>query len=206
MTRDHDPFHAAVSAILERLEDPASFGAPISAAALAQSLGLSPTPVREALARLAGEGLLEHLPLKGYFAPRPDAGTLQDLIALHHRLILWALERHVVKAVLPPAPDDPVLSCEAVFAAIADAPRRQVLSQAQRRVALQLRPARRLEVNLRADWGADIEALNALIQAGDAAGLRAAVDAFHRQAATAAESVVARLPSPIDDRHRVLFE
>ena len=44
-------------------------GARLAAAEIAENLHLSPTPVREALSRLAGEGLLEDHPGQGYFVP-----------------------------------------------------------------------------------------------------------------------------------------
>ncbi|WP_392354013.1 GntR family transcriptional regulator [Brevundimonas sp. LF-1] len=49
---------------------------------LARELGLSPTPVREALARLAGEGVIEHWPGRGYFAPRLAASDIVEALRL----------------------------------------------------------------------------------------------------------------------------
>ena len=68
--RLHDPYHMALSA-LSGFAGEGRFGAgmPLVVTTLARELGLSPTPVREALARLAGEGVIDHWPGRGYFAP-----------------------------------------------------------------------------------------------------------------------------------------
>lgn len=206
MSRSRDPFQTALEAVLAVLDRPdLPPGAPLPATALAAELGLSPTPVREALARLAGEGVLEHLPLKGYFAPRRDAQTLRDLAELHGRLVDWSLEL-AEGPCRPLEIADPVLACEAVFAAVVDRARRPILSQAQRRAALQLRPARRLEMALSADWGGAVSRLQAAARSGDRQRLRESCDAFHRSSAALAEKVAARLPPPISDMGRILFE
>ncbi len=68
--RLHDPYHMALSA-LSGFAGEGRFGAgtPLVVTTLARELGLSPTPVREALARLAGEGVIDHWPGRGYFSP-----------------------------------------------------------------------------------------------------------------------------------------
>lgn len=59
--------------------------------AVAQALGLSPTPVREALARLAGEGLVAPRDGGGYRVWPPDAVELADLYEAHLSAILASL-------------------------------------------------------------------------------------------------------------------
>ena len=55
-----EPFHVALATLRERLRTGAYRpGVRITAVDLADELRLSNTPVREALARLAGEGLVE---------------------------------------------------------------------------------------------------------------------------------------------------
>ena len=57
-------------------------------AELALQIGVSPTPVREALGRLREEMLIEFIPGRGYFCPVPDLRVLTDLHkALAHLLI-----------------------------------------------------------------------------------------------------------------------
>src|SRR5215208_8473925 len=50
---------------------------------LARSVGISPTPVREGLARVESEGLIIKAPQRGYtVAPLISPGQLQELIEL----------------------------------------------------------------------------------------------------------------------------
>lgn len=53
-------------------------GAPVVIIEEARRPGLSPMPIREALAWLCGEGLMERAPRAGYLAPRLDAALLRD--------------------------------------------------------------------------------------------------------------------------------
>lgn len=50
----------------------------------AARFGVSQTPVREALAWLAGEGLIEHTPLEGWRTFELAPSELSDLYELHH--------------------------------------------------------------------------------------------------------------------------
>ncbi|MFN3487458.1 MAG: GntR family transcriptional regulator, partial [Planctomycetota bacterium] len=62
----------ALTAVRDRLQSGAlPPGARATAVDLADDLGLSTTPVREALSRLAGEGLLEDRRGQGYFVRVP---------------------------------------------------------------------------------------------------------------------------------------
>lgn len=78
-----DPYGVALCALrqwtAERLFAP---GQALVVTDLAERIGLSPTPVREALACLAGEGLIDRRKGKGYLYPADTAPTLLDLYAL----------------------------------------------------------------------------------------------------------------------------
>ncbi len=92
---------------------------------LSVEFGISRTPVREALQRLAAEGLVEQLPRRGYRVSLPDDAALDELFECRVGLELMAL-----KLALPEIPEteiaalkkklqtasgkkDPVLSLEA---------------------------------------------------------------------------------------------
>lgn len=60
---------------------------------LAALLGVSRTPVREALTRLAGDGLVEKRPDGGYYPAEPDLAGLRDLYEIRVVLELRGLER-----------------------------------------------------------------------------------------------------------------
>jgi DNA-binding GntR family transcriptional regulator len=62
---------------------------------LAALLGVSRTPVREALTRLAGDGLVEKRPDGGYYPAEPDLAGLRDLYEIRVVLELRGLQRGV---------------------------------------------------------------------------------------------------------------
>jgi len=62
---------------------------------LAALLGVSRTPIREALTRLAGDGLVEKRPDGGYYPAEPDLGGLRDLYEIRVTLELRGLQRAV---------------------------------------------------------------------------------------------------------------
>lgn len=61
-------------------------GSRVSELALAKELGMSRTPVREALNQLISEGVLEQVPNAGVFVKKPDRGDLEDLYQLREWL------------------------------------------------------------------------------------------------------------------------
>lgn len=57
----------------------------------ARTLGISPTPVREALAMLTGQGLVRGCRRQGYFVPQPSASDLIQLYILSEMHLLTAI-------------------------------------------------------------------------------------------------------------------
>lgn len=95
--RPRDPFSAALDALRDQLRSGRLVsGEPLTISDLAHDLGLSATPVREALSRLAGERLIEDRRGRGYFAPRLDVSDLVELYGLRRLYLAEALS----------APDD----------------------------------------------------------------------------------------------------
>ncbi|MEN5169790.1 GntR family transcriptional regulator [Brevundimonas pondensis] len=87
--RQRDPFGMAMASLRTALEEGLAPGQHLSVADIAASLKLSTSPVREALSRLCGEGLIEDRRGLGYFtraAPFEDIIGLLDLEAAHVRL------------------------------------------------------------------------------------------------------------------------
>ena len=73
--------------------------------ALAEQLGISRTPVREALARLEQEGFVEVLPRRGVFIRRKDLDQILDMI------VVWAsLESMAARLAVETASDDGIRS------------------------------------------------------------------------------------------------
>jgi DNA-binding GntR family transcriptional regulator len=86
-----DPFSLALDTLRARLGDGRLIlGEPLTITDLAQELGLSATPVREALSRLAGEGLIEDRRGRGYFAKRLDFADLVELYGLRRLYLVEA--------------------------------------------------------------------------------------------------------------------
>lgn len=143
--RARDPYQQALSA-LAGFAGAGRFGwgEPLVATALAGELGLSATPVREALARLAGEGLIEHRPGRGYYALSPTAAEITDLYDHHRRLVVWALEAGLKGGSLGDG-TEALARVEALYDRMVATADSRVLTRAHRRVVLQLRPIRRIE-------------------------------------------------------------
>lgn len=62
---------------------------------LCREFGISRTPVREALRRLAEEGLIEALPRRGYQVCRPDPAAVEELFACRAMIEPLALKSAV---------------------------------------------------------------------------------------------------------------
>src|ERR1700730_1856144 len=73
-------------------------GQRISELALSGQLGISRSPIREALAQLSLEGLVESIPYKGSHVKALDGRRLQHLVELRVVLEEFAVRRAVEKA------------------------------------------------------------------------------------------------------------
>jgi DNA-binding FadR family transcriptional regulator len=104
-----DPFSAALDALRDQLRSGRLVsGEPLTITDLAHDLGLSATPVREALSRLAGERLIEDRRGRGYFAPRLDVSDLVELYGLRRLYLVEALSADGGPSTFPPPePRDP---------------------------------------------------------------------------------------------------
>lgn len=70
-----------------------AFGLRLGEERLASMLGVSRTPVREALARLHSEGIVQRHPEGGYCPVAPDLRTITELYEVRFALELQALDR-----------------------------------------------------------------------------------------------------------------
>jgi len=75
------------------LSEETSFGTPLSERKLADALGMSRTPVREILRRLAGEGLLTIYPQRGSFLREPTIDDIREIYEV--RLAVETMAAHL---------------------------------------------------------------------------------------------------------------
>jgi DNA-binding GntR family transcriptional regulator len=148
-----EPFQLALAELRRRLcEGAYPPGARLAAAEVAGELGLSATPVREALARLAGEGLLDERRGEGAFVPGysgPDVADLYRLGLAHLEAALripgGGAPRLQATAMRPEDAAAAVTAADRLLAEwIAGAAGRR-LTQSFLRLQRQLGPVRRLE-------------------------------------------------------------
>ena len=155
--RDRDAFSSALVALRTRLRrGDYVLGEPLIIKNLSQALGLSTTPIREALARLSGEGLVEERRGSGYFAPPLGVTELSELYHDHETLVLSVLGTQPLEPAAPSwsdesphsgASDGPaeLVLTERLFDAIIRQTGNRVVFDAYRRVADRLAPARLVE-------------------------------------------------------------
>lgn len=185
-----DPYQTALRA-LAGFADEGRFGwgRPLIATALADELGLSPTPVREALARLAGEGMLEHRPGRGYFSPSPTTSDIVDLYEMHRRLAHWALDLLHERQGSAPSEGSDLTPVEAFYERLVALAQNDVLACTHRRIVVQLRPIRRIEAEIRPAADEQVAQLEQLFGDGRLVALRKAVDVYHHDRSEAARYV-----------------
>jgi len=161
---------------------------------VAEELQLSATPVREALSRLAGQGLVEDRRGQGYFTRSLSPLDIADLYRLSLAQLAMALNRQ--RETLPPreaavgdVASDPVQRVERLFADwVAEAGGR-ALRDAHRTLQVQLGPVRRVEAAVFPDLAQEAVELAGADRAERAAGLRR----FHGRRIAAADRLYSLL-------------
>jgi len=174
-------------------------GEPLTVADIAADCGVSATPVREALARLAGEGLVEDRRGRGYHAPRIDTAELTDLYRAQHilaQVALAAARRFPTGRGPQPGPTSadfvqhPASAWERLFELLIRQANNNFLVQEQRRLADRLAPVRRVEPSVLAEGAADFEPLAFAAAGADWNGLVETLRPFLRRRKAAVESLV----------------
>ena len=176
-------------------------GEPLTVGELASRYGVSATPVREALSRLAGDGLVEDRRGRGYYARRIDGVDLADLYRGQETLVRAALT--VMRCEVGSKPrsgpvnadflTDAVQAWETLFEAVLHGANSRFLMSAQQRLADRLAPARRVEPEMLGETAMDFEPLVAAQSAPDWAGLEGALAPFFRRRRAAVEALVVRM-------------
>jgi DNA-binding GntR family transcriptional regulator len=208
MTPGRDPFGRALSLLRQRLRGGGyASGESLTVVDLARDLGLSPTPVREALSRLAGEGLIEDRRGRGYFTLRMDVADLQELYQLNLLYLSgaldsptrsasrarghdWAQQRLASLRAAAEAGEAQALFTEALFEQIAAESYSRALISRERRVADVLAPIRRLEPAVIEGLDDELGALARLYDRDEPAVLLAGLRAYHQRRREMASAVI----------------
>jgi len=175
-------------------------GQRIDPATIAEEFHASVTPVRFALYRLVGEGLIVDHARSGLYVPLPTEVALRDLYDWMQRLLSMACDIGLDTCVAGsggPRPaatqDDVARATWQLFDAIARATGHRSLQQAVERANDKLAPVRRVGLGLVDDAGDELAALAGHWEKRDAAALRAALEAYHDRRAELVPHIVAAL-------------
>jgi DNA-binding FadR family transcriptional regulator len=168
-------------------------GSPLEPAVIGDELGTSFTPVRDALHRLVGEGLVENPQHNGFAVPRPTEQALRDLYGWAGEVVGLAAAR--MRAPLASGPDRAVGedATEALFLSIADATGNREHARTMRRLTTRLAPYRRVEARHFADIESERDALTALVRTNAGAPLGRALARYHRRRVAATPEILALL-------------
>jgi len=126
-------------------------GKRVDIAALCARVGASKSPVRNALNRLVGEGLIETHAHDGFYRPLVTEARLRDLFSWNQRLLLMAIDAAEPGAAARPSPsgsfdaDDVAAMTEQLFISIATLAQSGELLRALDNANLRLRPIRALK-------------------------------------------------------------
>lgn len=193
--RNRDPFGAVLETLRQQIRrGDLPPGEPLIVMDLAQDLGVSATPVREALAYLAGEGLIDGRRgrVRGYATWRPSAADLTELYRLHQAQVVFALSEAIRRGVRWVGPvnvaglaaegEDPAETFAAasasVFGRMVQMGGGPVAVRAHQALADRLHLFRRQEPTAIADARAE---LSALAELGHGPDLTRALRAYHRR-------------------------
>lgn len=138
--RARDPFGDALASLRRALQTGLAPGQHLPVNDVAAALKLSTSPVREALSRLCGEGLIEDRRGHGYFTRSIPLEDIHGLLALEQAHVRLALSE--TDAAGPEDADDRTV--EAWIASLMEACVSQPLLESFERVHRRLEPLRRL--------------------------------------------------------------
>lgn len=179
-------------------------GQRIDAALLAEEFKTSSTPVRFALYRLVGEGLISDHARNGLQVPLPNEVVLHDLYDWMQRLLLMACDLSAAqtakkngKRVLFPIDTDVVKQTWQLFDAIADGSGHRSLHQAVKQANDRLAPVRRAKQMLFKDNVEELAELTRHWLKRDIPALRSALLDYHLRRKQRVPHIVALL----DENH-----
>jgi DNA-binding GntR family transcriptional regulator len=160
---------------------------------------LSPTPVREALSRLVGEGLIEEHRGGGYFVPRLDMRDVVEFYAMVRAVTSAAISeraagqsiqrtrRLAAERTSPPEQVEGQVAYWLDHIAIISGNR--LLATETRRLNARMAGVRRAEAALVTSMPAWLQEIGSLIETGDTSGQRQWLDRYCRSGQDKAEEI-----------------
>lgn len=205
MAKSRDPFLRALDEIRACAQAGGyPSGQPIIIVEEARRLGLSTTPIREALSCLCGEGVIERGPSGGFLAPRLDAGVIRDLYDFRLACLLAALDltADLTAPIHHASPEGGFVGdLQALFGSIAVRTGNSALLSAYRHVEGQLRQLQTVEADIFPDPEAEAERLLVLADGGAPGPFQEALREYHhRRGRAAALLAVERIRRSGDER------
>lgn len=165
----------------------------LDAALLAERLGSSVTPVRDALNMLTGEGLVETRRAGGFYLPPLDEPALKDMYAFEAQILRLALKEAELAPADPPADRRIRSYAERVADLVGTVAGRSVNGEHARaslRLAARLHVVRTLEETVIDDAAAELARVEYALDLADRASLRRLWNAwYHRRIGAAARLV-----------------
>lgn len=207
MHQHRDRFGQALSSVRQQLRSGRYVrGEQLMITVLARNLRLSATPIREALSRLAGEGLVEDRRGVGFFAWRLDTVDLVELYHLQAAYLSIALASPALhRTGSLPSVDDartldaplrdgeaPIARLETAFERIVAKASSAALVRAHRLLADRLAPSRRVEGAVLCSTDGELAMLEQAVGLSDRAAISSIVHDYHdRRIQHSSEIVVA---------------
>lgn len=160
---------------------------------LAEELGVSTTPVREALTRLAAERLIISTPKKGFFAKTPTEDEIHGLYCVNQTLLDTAMshwpkrEEEMAREVVVSSPlrqrtaEQLVQATAQLFVQVAGRAGIGEIVQIVSNMNDRLHHSRLIEGEVIEDIGTELSQLDSLYTTGRRDELRAAIKAYHER-------------------------
>jgi hypothetical protein len=167
------------------LERPLTPGRTLQIGPWAAELRVSSTPVREALTRLAAEGLILFAPKKGFFARTPTETEIRGLYAANAALVQAAVDHAAPRATPEPWTPLPggampiVAATEELFLRIGRLSGLTELSERIQNLSERLRHVRAIECEVIGETEQEVGRMQRHVDRGQLAELRVAVGVYH---------------------------
>jgi hypothetical protein len=181
-------------------------GERIDPAALAQEFKTSPTPVRFALYRLVGEGMIADHAREGFHVPLVTEVALRDLYDWMQRLLIMACDIGPASTQvkgrafdIPKYDGDIVLLTRELFETIAFATDHHCLYSAVRQANDRLSPVRRIKHRLSPNTSTELAHLARLWHKQDLDALKTALTEYHECRKRLVPRIVAIMARSIPD-------